>query len=109
MTYDKWEKIIDRISNNFKILEHSDGLVEREGGIEEEYVVFEGPAGPIKLEYLAKPVLLDKKVTYSNRIGSGAKVDYIYSRDQKNSVLKAYKWDDRRDGWQEIDADNFSS
>ncbi|MEA3464120.1 MAG: hypothetical protein U9R14_03535, partial [Patescibacteria group bacterium] len=62
----------------------------------------------IKLEFVSKPVVLDKKTTYSNRIGSETKVDYVYSDTEKSNRLMAYKWDEGEDKWIEIDAGTFN-
>jgi len=52
---------------------------------------------------------LDKKTNYSNRIGSETKVSYIYSESEKTSRLVAYKWDEGRDDWTEIDGSMFGN
>ncbi|MDD5071578.1 MAG: hypothetical protein PHQ42_02460 [Patescibacteria group bacterium] len=108
MTEEKWENIKGQIKDSFKVedegCEHSD---ER-GGVDIDFIIFTGPLGRMKLEFVTKPVVLDKKTTYSRRIGSETKVDYVYSEDEKTSRLTAYKWDEGRDDWVEIDGSMFS-
>lgn len=107
MTKDKWLLIVGNIKDNFEVLENEKETIEDEGGIEVEYIVFNGPLGKIRLEFIEKPVVLDKKTTYSRRIGSETKIDYIYSDSEKSSQLLAFKWDDNQDEWIEIDSVNF--
>ena len=62
----------------------------------------------MRLEFIIKPLVLDKKTTYSRRIGSETAVDYVYSEDEKSYKLMAYKWSDEKDGWIEIEAESFA-
>jgi len=63
--------------------------------------------GLIKLEYVTRPVVLDKKMNYSRRIGSESNAEYVFSEDEKTSRLIAYKWEENKKEWIEIDADSF--
>ena len=109
MTKEKWQNILGNIKDKFNVLEHESEHVEEEGGIDVEYIVFNSPLGKVRLEHVEKPVVLDKKTTYSNRIGSETKVDYVYSEEEKSSQMIAYKWNDEEDEWEEMDAKNFSN
>lgn len=62
----------------------------------------------MRLEYVTKPVILDKKTSYSKRIGSETQVEYVYSEDEKTNQLIAYRWDDGQDDWVEIEAEKFN-
>lgn len=79
------------------------------GGIDIDFIIFKGPLGMMKLEFITKPAILDKKTTYSRRIGSETKVDYIYSDTEKSSKFIAYKWNEDQEAWVEIDSKSFSS
>ena len=59
-------------------------------------------SGKMKLEWVEKARLLDKKTTYSNRIGSEVKIDKIYSQDEKVSYMNAYKWNITTEEWEEV-------
>ncbi len=107
MTRDKWQTIIGNIKDNFEVIENAKEYIDEEGGIDIEYIIFKGPLGKIRLEFIEKPVVLDKKTTYSRRIGSETKVDYVYSEHEKASQMSAYKWDDAQDDWIEMDAASF--
>jgi len=108
MNTDKWKDILANIKDNFEVEEAGEERSEEEGGADVEYIVFKGPLGRMKLEFVSRPIVVDKKVICSRRIGSEAKVDYIYSEDEKSTKFKAYKWDDGLDRWAEIDAGMFS-
>lgn len=109
MTKEKWQDILGNIKDKFEILEHEKEHLEEEGGVDIEYVVFNSPLGKVRLEYVEKPIVLDKKTTYSNRIGSETKVDYVYSETENSSQMIAYKWDENDEEWEEMDAKNFSN
>ncbi len=88
--------------------EHSKRHEDEMGGTDIEFITFKGPLGRMKLEFISKPVVLDKKTTYSRRIGAETQVDYIYSKDEKSYKLKAYKWDEAREDWVEMEAGAFA-
>ena len=107
MTPEKWKDITGNIKDNFEVLDEGITRMDDEGGVDIEYVEFRGPLGKMRLEFIAKPIVLDKKTTYSRRIGSETKVDYVYSESEKNFILMAYKWDEANDNWVEIDNASF--
>jgi hypothetical protein len=109
MTTEKWKEIVGNIKDNFPVEDEGKDHLDEEGGIDIEYIIFVGPLGRMRLEYIVKPIVLDKKTTYKRRIGSETKVNYIYSQAEKNQFLMAYKWDANQEEWIEIDAGNFSS
>lgn len=103
MTPDKWLQIKGQIQDAFKDVEiRTQKLPEPQVG-DMEIVSFVGALGQMKLEYITKPILLDKKTHGSRRIGSETMVDYVYSSTETSHHLKAYKWDDEQDDWVEID------
>ena len=105
MTIERWQDTLANIKDNLKVIEHKKEHIEDDGGADIEYIIFESPMGKMRLEFIIKPLVLDKKVNYSNRIGSEAKVDYVYSKDEKTHVFMAYKWEDG--DWAECSAKNF--
>ncbi|OGF38905.1 hypothetical protein A2515_05905 [Candidatus Falkowbacteria bacterium RIFOXYD12_FULL_34_57] len=104
---DKWKIILGNIKDNFGVEDEGVVHLEDEGGVDIEYIEFNGPLGRIRLELITRPVILDKKTTYSKRIGSDTKVDYIYSADEKSHILMAYKWSDDNNDWEEMDASSY--
>ena len=108
MQPEKWTIIKGNIKDNFKIEDEGSEHIDDEGGIDIEYIVFQSPLGKIRLEYITKPIVLDRKTTYSKRIGSETKIDYVYSNDEKSYKLDAYKWNDKAETWEEIDSSSFA-
>lgn len=105
MNKEKWENLISDIKHKFEIEEHGSKHLDEMGGTDIEFIIFKSPLGRVKLEYIVKPVVLDKKTIYSQRIGSETSVEYVYSEDEKTARLAAYKWKDN--DWVEINANNF--
>ena len=108
MTPEKWQNILGNIKDSFLVEDEGSTHLDEEGGIDIAYIEFEGPLGRIRLEFITKPVILDKKTIYSRRIGSETKVDYVYSEDEKSYKLIAYKRDEDSGEWAEMDAEAFS-
>ena len=109
MIREKWDLIVGNIKDNFDVEDSGSEHLEDEGGVDIEYIVFAGPLGKMRLEYVEKPIIVDKKTTYSKRIGSGTTVDYIYDQKEKSAMMSAYKWDEVTGEWMEINAANFIS
>ncbi|MEI7498687.1 MAG: hypothetical protein WCK11_05430 [Candidatus Falkowbacteria bacterium] len=109
MNIERWSEIVGQIKDNFTIDEEKEfDLDEEDGPGVCRYVVFKGPLGLMKLELIERPVILDKKAAFSNRIGSTTQVNYIYSDSEKTHKLYAFKWDEVAGDWQEIEAKNFA-
>ena len=108
MMPEKWESIKGNIKDNFSVLDEGSTHLEDEGGVDIEYIVFEGPLGKIRLEFIAQPVVMDKKTTYSKRIGSETAVEYVYSDTEKSYKMIAYKWSKDQDEWIEMETGSFA-
>ena len=108
MLPEKWQNLLDDIKDKFEIEEKGKKHLDEQGGVDIEFIIFKGPLGRMKLEFITKPVVLDKKTIYSQRIGSGTNVEYVYSQDEKTHRLVAYKWDQSQKDWIEIEAGNFA-
>ena len=104
---DKWQQIVGNIKDSFKVEEYEKAHLDEAGGIDLEYIIFQGPLGRMKLEFITKPVVLDKKTKYSNRLGAETVVEYVYSQEEKTHKLKAYKWDEATGDWLEMEAKKF--
>jgi len=107
MTKEKWQSILGNIKDNFKVEDQGSEHVDDEGGVDIEFVIFNGPLGRMRLEFISKPVVLDKKTTYSKRIGSETKVDYVYSDSERVENMTAYKWSDDDEEWVEMESNMF--
>lgn len=104
MTLEKWEEIKQKILSSFEIL-NQETLTNEERREDIEIIEFMGPAGKMKVEWITRPKVLDKKTQYSNRIGSSVKVDYIYSPDEVTHTFKVYNWSEPAAAWQEMKRD----
>lgn len=103
MSPDKWKTIKGQILDNFKNVEQvKEALEEPEVG-ECEILEFDGPLGRMRIEFITRPVVLDKVTHGSRRIGSDHSVEYIYATDEFSHLLKAYKWNQDNNDWLEID------
>ncbi len=95
------------IKDNFKVEEADQLHLEDEGGTDVEYIIFNGPLGRMKLEFISKPAVLDRKTKYSRRLSAETVVEYVYSPDEKTHRLKAYQWDEGLGDWLEMEAKKF--
>lgn len=102
MSPDKWQQIKTQIQNTFKEVQFLNEKLEAPEVGEKEMILFDGPLGEMKLEYLIRPVVLDKRTHGSRRIGSVPEVEYVYSQDEFTHTMRAYKWDESQDDWLEI-------
>jgi len=108
MLPEKWENLVDDIKDKFEVEKQDKEHLDEQGGTDIESIIFKSPVGRVKLEFITKPVVLDKKTFYSQRIGSQTKVEYTYSDDEKSHKLVASKWDENQNDWTEIDGESFT-
>lgn len=99
---DKWQQIKGQLQDSFDDVEFSKEKLNDDRPGEKEIAYFTGPLGEMKLEFVSKPVILDKITHGSRRIGSEVGVKYIYSDTEKSHSLNAFV---KKDGqWTEIEA-----
>jgi len=103
MSPEKWQQIKGQVQDQFKNVEVTKVELEEPETGNIEAVIFDGPLGQMKLEYITRPVVIDKKTHGSRRIGSYTDVEYVYSQTEFSHSLKAFKWDDNSSDWIEID------
>ena len=106
MTPDRWQEVKTLIENQFKVL---DNYSEDLDPGTSEVIEFESPLGKLKACFVKRPKMLDKKTSYSNRVGSEVSVDYVFSEDETVSPLEVFKWDDAKDDWTEFSDSNMFS
>lgn len=100
MHAERWKDLLDNIRENFEVEEFDNYfLPEEHGGTEVEYIVFDSHLGLIKLEFITKPKIIDRKTVYSNRIGSEVDIDYVYSDTEKTHELLVYRWGNSEEEW----------
>ena len=98
----KWDALLDKIEKLFGFVEHTtEEYPERHLTV--ETAVFDGASGRMKLERAVKPLVIDKKVTYSKRIGSEVDVEYVLSEDEFVDTVKLFRWDKLAREWKQMD------
>ena len=98
----KWEDLLDKVEKMFGFIEHTtEEYPERRMTV--ETAVFDGASGRVKLERTVKPVVLDRKTTYSKRVGSGVTTEYVLSDDEYVDTVRFFKWDRLAREWKQID------
>lgn len=114
MTQEKWSEIQDMVREKFTVLEEKTEPLEFVTDIDgkqkigdKEILIFDGPMGKTKLEYIIKPVVLDKKEHYTNRVGSKTRSEYVLSDTEFTRRLEAYILENNI--WQKIDASAFEN
>lgn len=114
MDIDRWLQIKESIMSKCPVEEegNEDVMINTgEGPVKSgtaEFLIVTTPMGRIKLACEKKPMVLDKKFVYSHRAGQSARTEYEFSDTEFTYKLKAYKWNDMEDVWEEIDAEHFA-
>lgn len=115
MTDQRWQEIKAITKKNFPVFtEKTEPLFLKTGLTEDsqkeighkEILIFSGPKGKTKLEYLVKPVVLEKKEHYSHRAGTQSRTEYILSDKEFVRKLQAYQWSEKDNAWETIDQEN---
>ncbi len=114
MDIDRWLQLKESLKGKFSIdeegledliMDTQDGPVKQ--GVS-EFLVMQTPMGRMKLACEKRPKVLDKKFIYSHRAGQSARTEYQFSETEFTYKLKAYKWNDMEEEWEEIDAESFA-
>ena len=102
----RWDALLSEIEIKFGFKERSKKpLVPGPGEV--ETVEFDGPAGRMRLERVSRPVVLDKKVHYSKRIGSKPSEEFQYSKTDKYHRVRLLRWNNLEATWMEVDLDKI--
>jgi len=106
MKDEKWDAVLSEIELKFGFRKREKKpLVPGPGEI--ETVEFETPGGLMRLERVTKPVVLDKKMHYSKRIGSKPVAEYQYSETEKYHRVRLLRWEKLEATWTEVDLDKM--
>ena len=105
MNDEKWEVLVEQIQRKFEVTEHrkEDSAEDR---THREVLVFAGPTGPMKLERVSRPLVLDRKPIYSKRIGSGVAYEFVYHPTERTHREYLFRW--VNNGWEEMDLSAIS-
>jgi hypothetical protein len=113
MDIDKWGELKESLKKKFEIEEEGqeelimdtqDGEVLKGTA---DFLIMATPIGRVKLAFETKPLVLNKKFISSHRAGQAARTEYEMSDSEFTYKLKAYKWDDIDEVWNEINAEHF--
>ena len=102
MNLEKWEQIKGLVKDQFTLDDEGTEEFEDVPRATVEYVIFDGPLGRVRLEFITKPVLLEERTLGSRRIGSETTVQRIYSDDEFTHTFKAYTWNGAAEEWVEM-------
>jgi len=105
MNDDKWGLLLDRIQEQFGVLEQGDESLTDIPNGRREFVIFNGPMGKMMLERRTTPRVIGEKSFGGSKYGTGAGVEKIYSPDETVRTMRAYREEDG--DWIEISADTF--
>lgn len=103
MTDERWIELLERIDRAFGVTDRTVEEVDDPRG-EIETVTFHGPQGEMKLERTVKPVVLSRRMRYSNRIGAPPTVEYTYSPTEKSDRVRLFRALPSGE-WEELDLD----
>lgn len=104
MKEDKWLDTKAMVKTKFKVINEGKEAIEDIPRASRDFIEFEGPQGKMRLEYVVRPAVIDKKTTYSKTGGRAGQIDYIYSEDEFVQKMQAFKWNDELQEWEEIKA-----
>lgn len=107
MHLDKWKDTLAMVKQKFTVLNEGKESLENIPNATREFIEFSSPQGGIRLEYLTKPVVLDKKTIYSKLGKTAGAVQYTYSDSEFTHRLAAYKWNEAIEEWEEIRSPTF--
>jgi DNA-binding transcriptional regulator WhiA len=103
MLPERWQEIKQEIKQKFQLEEEYEQELDHGS---QEVLEFTSPLGKLKLCFVKNPKVLDKKTSYSNRIGSGVSVEYIYDPENFGYHLEVFVWSEENDQWEKFDNQN---
>lgn len=107
MTDQRWQEIKALIEEKFEVLKSETLPLEESPGTI-EIIEFLGPKGSTRLERTNQPLVIDKKVLSSKRIGSKPVVEYVYSPTERAHKFKVFMWSEEKNDWMELEMEKNS-
>ena len=102
MNDERWDELLYKISVKAKQLDR-DMETRDEGRTTVETVLFDVGLGRMRLQRVSKPIIVDKKHTYSKRIGGETSTEYVFSETEKSHHVTLHRWSPEESGWVEVD------
>jgi len=104
MTPERWEQIKVMVRSQFEVLDEYTEDLEPGNA---EVLEFVSPAGQLKVSFITRPKVTDKKTNYSHRVGSDVKVDYVFSDTEQTHHLEVQKWNEAKNSWDDFSTDGL--
>lgn len=106
MTLEAWQDLVESIKEQFPVEDQrTEEKEDGEGSI--EIIEFDGPLGLMKLALMTRSKVVGKKITAARRAGAEGKEENVYDDTQTITTLKAYRWEEEAEIWQELEADKL--
>lgn len=111
MTDERWEELIESLTSQGEIKISNEPLYQKVADGEEQVgdqdiIVFKKAGITFKVVRENRPVVLEKKMTYSHRQGDTARTEYKLSDTEFSHKVRVFKEIDF-DEWEEMSADNL--
>jgi len=107
MTDERWQEILDKLTENFTVIEHNEEA-SPEGHGSVYRVVFRGPAGTLRLERTVHDRVIGEKAVGSNRIGGDVMIEKQYAEGETVDFLKLARLNESSGEWEELNPDNLA-
>jgi len=113
MTLDRWDEIKTLVNSKFQVSDHGieqlkiDEYNNLDNNAFLEYIIFQGPTGLTKLEFIHSPVVLEKNEIYSKRMGSTSTSKYVYSDTEFSCKLNVYAF--KEGEWEKLTSSMFNT
>ncbi len=106
MMPERWKELKQEVKEKFGL---EDEYEEELDHGSQEVVEFLSPLGKIKLCFVKSPKVLDKKTSFSNRIGSSVSVEYVYDPENFVYHLEVFVWSEANNQWEKfVNQDAFN-
>ena len=102
MNDERWDELLYKISVKAKKMDR-DLETRDDGRTTVETVLFDVGMGRMRLQRVSRPIILDKKMLYSKRIGGDTSTEYVYSETEKSHHVSLHRWSPEESTWVEVD------
>lgn len=104
MNKERWGDIKQMVEDKFDVAEQgTEELSSGPGAV--EFLEFTGPLGRVRLEFIARPVVLEEKAFRARRATSDVRIERTYSDDEESHSLRVLRYDDGAGDWVELNAE----
>lgn len=104
MTPERWQAVQQLIRDQYPIEEEYTEDLEPGSAHCLEFSVAQAQ---LKVCFIRRPKVLDKKTNYSHRAGGAVSVDYNFSDSEETSHLEVTRWNAETETWDPISGDHL--